>query len=613
MKSMETLVLSSRWKSFIGFIVLLLVSLGAVVIASFAQRDFGRVEVSDVWYRNFNGIMLRAKLFRPVIADETKKLPGVVHIHGYQNNRETGDAYCIETARRGFVVLNIDAIGRGHSGIPGDPALPDFDHTYGGKSSIDYLRNLPFVNRDSIGIMGHSLGAEMAYKAALSDPSIKALVITGFAYTLEASRSVPKNMLMIIGQYDEFRKRMTGTRNIRKEWMNTARTKNVFPVDNPELERTYGSHADGTARRVYVPPIIHIHESHHAGSIAEAVLWLKASLNPLESQWVDENSQIWKIKEWMTLVAMLSALAMLLPLGLFLLSFSPFRGLLNDGSARFECGGREYLKHVSINGLLLWLYLPLILVLFGIHKYAVRIDTVFPMMMVNAKVWWFLCVNLVGMMLIRRWYRRKAAAGELSIGDLGISFSGDRMRMDAASMVKTAVLGMVLFLVIYAAELFSEKLFIVNYRFLFPFMGTLTAYRTGMFFLYLPFILFCFIVTGVFWHAQLRRPAGKSFAGTFLSWSLSNALALVGPLVLFIMVQYVPLFTTGFIPFEGPNGLFVVFIINLIQIIILLGLYAFISTWFYILTGKVYLGALVNSLIMAWIFASSQVIAPVPV
>lgn len=173
MKSMESLVVSSRWKSFIGFIVLLLVSLGAVVIASFAQRDFGRVEVSDVWYRNFNGIMIRAKLFRPVIADETKKLPGVVHIHGYQNNRETGDAYCIETARRGFVVLNIDAIGRGHSGIPGDPALPNFDHTYGGKSSIVYLRNLPFVNRDSIGIMGHSLGAEMAYRAALADPSIK--------------------------------------------------------------------------------------------------------------------------------------------------------------------------------------------------------------------------------------------------------------------------------------------------------------------------------------------------------------------------------------------------------------------------------------------------------
>jgi hypothetical protein len=64
-----------------------------------------------------------------VDATEENPMPGVVHIHGYQNNRETGDAYCIELARRGFVVLNIDAIGRGNSGMPNDPKDPKFDKT----------------------------------------------------------------------------------------------------------------------------------------------------------------------------------------------------------------------------------------------------------------------------------------------------------------------------------------------------------------------------------------------------------------------------------------------------------------------------------------------------
>ena len=36
----------------------------------------------------------------------------------------------------------------------------------------------------------------------------------------------------------------------------------------------------------------------------------------------------------------------------------------------------------------MWLYLPLIFVLFGIHIYIIRIDRAFPMMMVNATVWW---------------------------------------------------------------------------------------------------------------------------------------------------------------------------------------------------------------------------------
>ncbi len=600
-------------KALIATAALFLISSGAVILASFVQRDFGRVEVRDVYYRNYNGIMIRAKLFKPAAADESNRLPGVVYIHGYQNNRETGDAYSIETARRGFVVLNIDAIGRGHSGIPGDIREPDFDHTYGGKTSIAYLRELPFVNAASVGIMGHSLGAEMSYKAALGDGTIKALVITGFAYTMDATRSMPKNMLMIIGKYDEFRGRMTGTRDIVMEWMHTERTRKVFPVEKPELGKTYGDFRQGTARRVYIPNITHIHESHNSGSIAETVSWLKAALGPPEKLWIDPASQIWKIKEWMTLLAMLSAVAMLLPLGMVLLGTPYFRNLGNDGSARYGCTLRDYLKYTSINGVLLWLYLPLILVLFGIHKYLIRIDGVFPMMMVNAKVWWFLWVNLIGLYLIRRWYLKNKALGNVTAADLGLSYGTGGFAMDGSAVIRTLIGGLILFLSIYLMEFLSEKIFLVNYRFLFPFMSDLTAYRAGMFLLYWPFIFFCFIVSGVFLHGQIRRPVKDSFTGTFVSWSAYNAGALMVPLVLFLMVQYIPLFTTGHIPFEGPGGLFVVFIINLIQIVILLGVTAVISTWFYLLTGKVYLGAFLNSLLIAWIFASSQVIAPIPV
>jgi hypothetical protein len=38
-----------------------------------------------------------------------------------------------------------------------------------------------------------------------------------------------------------------------------------------------------------------------------------------------------------------------------------------------------------------------------------------------------------------------------------------------------------------------------------------------------------------------------------------------------------------------------------------------ISTWCFQLTGKIYLGALLNAAIVTWMFTSSQVIAPIPV
>ena len=37
-----------------------------------------------------------------------------------------------------------------------------------------------------------------------------------------------------------------------------------------------------------------------------------------------------------------------------------------------------------------------------------------------------------------------------------------------------------------------------------------------------------------------------------------------------------------------------------------------LSTAFYQITGTIYLSALMNALIVTWLFASSQVIAPIP-
>ena len=180
-----------RSKAVIVLVISLAVLIGAVVVAWLVQRDLGRVEVENVKYENFNGIPIRAKLLRPVEATGENPLPGAVYIHGYQNNRETGDAYCIEMARRGFVMLCIDAIGRGNSGTPNDLDDPDFDETYGGQTSFEYLKALPYVDAERAGMMGHSLGAEMAYAVAREDPTVKALVISGFAYREDASPENP--------------------------------------------------------------------------------------------------------------------------------------------------------------------------------------------------------------------------------------------------------------------------------------------------------------------------------------------------------------------------------------------------------------------------------------
>lgn len=600
-------------KAVLLFILLLAVLIAAMALASAVQTDFGRVDVSNVKYLNYNAIPLRAKLMRPKTKDSDIRFPGIVYIHGYQNNRETGDAYCIELARRGFAVLNIDAIGRGNSGIPGNPGHANFDDTYGGRSSLEYLKSLPFVDPKSVGMMGHSLGAEMAYKVALNDPDVRGLVITGFAYTSEADHRQPANMLMVLGKYDEFRQRMTGVRDINADWMSTEQTRKVIPATSPKIGTTYGDFFEGTARRVFMPNVTHIQESHNRAAIAEAVQWMQQALNPPGTYWTDPHRQIWPFKEWATLVAMLAGIFSLLPLGALMLRIKWFQSIKGVDPHVYACDAKAYLIHAAVNGILMWLYLPLIFVLFGIHIYLVPIDKAFPMMMVNAVVWWFLCINIIGFFIFRNWFKRQNRQRSLTLADMGISFKEDVFHLDVQQLVKSAGAALLLFLFAYLAEHLLESVFIVDYRYIFPFASDLTPYRARMWFIYFPFLLLGFLQTGVFLHGQIRRPPRSTRLRTFFSWSFYNLAAMITPILLFLCIQYVPLFITGFIPLVGPGGMFVAFVQNLFHIIGVLLMVVPISTWFFQLTGKIYLGAILNAALVAWMFTSSQVIAPIPV
>ena len=156
------------------------------------------------------------------------------------------------------------------------------------------------------------------------------------------------------------------------------------------------------------------------------------------------------------------------------------------------------------------------------------------------------------------------------------------------------MLAAAIFLYVYLVEHVLEAIFVVDYRFIFPFASDLTAYRGLMFLLYFPFLLIGFVLMGTFLHGQLRRRKKETRIRTFFSWSAWNVLAMIVPLILFLMVQYVPLLTAGIIPFVGPGGSLASFTMNLFHIIGVLILVVPISTWFFQLTGKIYLGAVVK-------------------
>ncbi|HEX2313617.1 MAG TPA: acetylxylan esterase, partial [Thermomonospora sp.] len=123
-------------------------------LAAFVQTSGGSVSVRDTRFMGDNGQMMSGLLYVPEGTSAKNPAPGILAVHGYVNSRETQDAYAIEFARRGYVVLAIDQAGHGFSDAPA------MQNGFGGPAGLRYLHSLDIVDKNNIGLEGHSLGGQ---------------------------------------------------------------------------------------------------------------------------------------------------------------------------------------------------------------------------------------------------------------------------------------------------------------------------------------------------------------------------------------------------------------------------------------------------------------------
>ena len=128
-----------------------ILAIGGAFWASSVQTG-GGVSVRDIRFAGTGGKTMSALLYVPPGASAMAKAPSILAVHGYINSRETQDAFAIEFARRGYVVLAMDQTGHGYSDGPA------FSNGFGGPDGLKYLRSLPMVDTGNIGLEGHSMG-----------------------------------------------------------------------------------------------------------------------------------------------------------------------------------------------------------------------------------------------------------------------------------------------------------------------------------------------------------------------------------------------------------------------------------------------------------------------
>ncbi|WP_229193270.1 alpha/beta hydrolase family protein [Bradyrhizobium brasilense] len=560
-----------RWT--LAIVGLILIVAGGLL--AHLTQTAGGIRIEDVRFKGAKGNTMSALLYIPPNATPQIPAPGILAVHGYINSRETQDGFAIEFARRGYVVLALDQTGHGYS----DP--PSFANGFGGPDGLAYLRSLQFVDKENIGLEGHSMGGWTVLAAAAAMPNdYKSMVLegssTGKPFAAEGTTSWPRNTALVFAQYEEFPDLMWGVQ-LARDVTTSPKLWALFGTQGAvEPGKVYGDPANGTARVLYTPAMTHPaeHISHEA--IGYSLDWFAKTLKGGTPRPVDD--QIWFRKEIGTLIALAGFIALVIGTFDGLLEAPMFSRLrlpaVADGTMppHEAAKGRRWTTAFILSAFIPALtYYPA----FALGGTFVAPSAFLPQGITNQILVWAIINGLITLALMPFAPRRTTRAGLV----------GQSIVIALASVA-----------VGYAALWLADLAFKIDFRFWIVALKLMSAKQFLIFLIYLiPFTAFFVVALHVLHRnfSTMDAPRGALY--------LTNILALTFGFIVLLVLQYGTLWLTGklFNPVPDP-GFVPLSTIVAIQFVPLLAIVAVIATFTWRRTGSSLPGALIAGLFVTW-------------
>ena len=651
--------------------VLLLLLFGCMCIANGIQTDHGRVDVAKGSLDTAVG-ELTFKLYVPETATAENPAPGVLLLHGYQNDHETCAAYAIELARRGAVVMSLDEYGHGSSTAGllnrgyvnhrvkvnfGEDSEADgtfvevgstkryrllmnfsnlsfFDEHYtkdddgnaitdsscGGIAAYAALASMDNVDASRLALSGHSMGTWSSWSVAAFysgmnvqgvDISPKATVLQCGELFRESAYDAEKisfnNVLLLQSLYDEFSYFRDYQNFVDDDVLHSDLRAEFLGCDNADAawDTTFGSFSDGTARRMELLETNHRLATHHNGGLAVALDWFDEALE-LDTK-LTSTDHVYMVKELLVFAAMLLAIAAMLPLMELLLQTPLFRRVAQPLPS--ESGilpKKRWWKNAAITMALAGATFPFMTQL-G-HALFPFPESIFRMTIGDGFLCWYLLLIVI-MLVTTAVSVRKAKT--FPWHDLGLSTPKTAKRIDWALCGQGALLSLCMLGLMYILVYLCQTMFLLDFRFIWPFFKTFTPERFGQFLVYVPFFALFFILNNSKIFAGMRTKATyEPGIKGFLSCWWRSALLMIGGVLVIVLIEYIPFFM-GIGPgadllfgstFGGPfMSILIVFVPQVL-------VFSVLCTYIYRRTGNVYTGAFTVAAMAAWIITGGSAI-----
>lgn len=561
--------------------------LSGTLFGAILQSNGGRTVVKQLSVVSDEGYAVRAQMFIPKTATKDTPAPALLAVHGGNSSRSAMANYSQEFSKRGFVVISVDQSLNGKT----DRGVNDFNGT---EIMMKYMTTLELVDQDKIVTIGHSAGGCVT-NMAIDNPqfNIAACINIGVGPTFDADTKI--NYACIIGQHDE----NTGPRGkdtfVRGpvDYARSTALRNAFGETGDEVIplKEYGSLDDHDLRIYYQPDTSHVGILYSKEGIADALTFAAYVLD-LDYD-IDVSSQNWFARELSTGA---------IYVGIFLATFAVLFCMLGRKKELLLESPAE--GHIAPKlpywiGLIATVIIPVIgiqkLYMTGKKLFSGISQNVFAMEHINGIIFWMICtavfvlaVNII-IKKVDKGYDWTFDKGLLTVSGKEIC---EYLMISVCVIVSAYVLvDLVGFFSDLTVKLFQSEI------------HTFTPTRFLTFWVYLPMYFIYYAVIGYVQTSGLLckgQPVWSMYVRTIL-------VSVIGPGAM-VLLWYFFCYTSGinyFFQWRFVLGVLLNFLPGM-------AIGAFLQVLCYRRTGKIWLGAIINAGLFAWM-ATSIGVMNVPV
>ena len=533
--------------------VALALCLLSMIAASLIQTQNHNIRIKKMYWESPVGALLSADLWIPANATEDSKAPAVITVEGWYNNKEMQDAYTLELARRGYVVLTLDLHGHGNT-----EALPQdrlYDGAVGVDGAVQMIASLPYVDTTRIGVTGHSSGGTAANMAVALDNERETPLIacvlqqagdwqddTGGDHSGDyGTRSVG----IIASEYDDF---YFGTYDEAGNMLTTPKqfletegaqrflnfNEDVSTFEGPaEGGKYYTREFDGktSLRVIYRPTCIHPAVTFSSECVAYAVDFFEQTLgapNALPAQ-----DQIWPVKVAFTALGLVGFFMFMISFTICLLDTEYF-SLLKAQDKILATPVKSTIGKLWFFGLMVvsMLFSGLSYIYCMRHVYSNTTEFFPQTASLTIGVWSLVC-GIFALVLMAVYYFAYGRSHEFSISSTGLCLTPKKLW-------RTIVMAILVIVCSYAIVFFADYFFQTDFRIWTFGIKVFGADKVLIALRFLPFFLVFYVVNSISVNCFNYNTIGGEIGNVVLN-GLTNSFACI----VIVAVQYVYFYSTS--------------------------------------------------------------------